>query len=93
VSESVLAWLAAWRAGHQPLTQRKEPAAPAPAPAVAVVPAQQAPATTPPKVNPMSNGFTEPRPWECDGCARPAIEPDAGAKAPTDGIGIGIASK
>jgi hypothetical protein len=38
----------------------------------------------------MSNGFTEPRPWECDGCARPAIEPDAGAKAPTDGIGIGI---
>lgn len=65
------AWLVAWHGqrGTQPVTQRDAPPAPAPVRAGAAAPARAAPAATP-KVHPLSKGFTEPRPWDFDGCLR-----------------------
>lgn len=83
VSEPVPAWLAAWHEerGTQPVTQRAAPATPAPPTAPAVVHALTAPASqrpAPPRVHPLSKGFTEPRPWDFDGCARrePVLDHD-----------------
>ncbi len=66
IAEPVPAWLAAWRAGQEPVTLCEQPVAPAPRPATTIAPAQAAPAKR--YTNPT--GYSYPQPWQFDGGLR-----------------------